>query len=284
METQLSQLKNKSYPHLIAVILCAGKGRRIKKIFPSTPKALIKIESLNNITILDHLLDILLDLEIDNIEVIIGHLSNQIEEHFLNMQASHPLIKEKINLINSGKAYRKGSLHSFLSITKNIEKYTSKDLFILFPGDTIFSYSLIENIIYVISNNIDLFLKYPGVFYQVINKDEINQTHKEFISILETFSENNSTFLERISQIKVKELKFPKIKKVVPIITFPYNTLICIIQDRKKKASNTIRALINSLIKQESQKIIAFKLNSDFKFYDIDTKQDLLALKKKVGQ
>ncbi len=284
MEIQLLQHGNKHINRIIAILLCAGEGTRIKDIFPSTPKTLIKIKALNDISILDYLLSNLLNLKIDLIEIITGYLGSQIETHFTILKKSDKLVKEKVNITNSGTDYKKGSFFSFLSISKKIDNYNSNDIFLIFPGDTIFTPILLKNVLQVISSDYELFHKYPVVFYQQKKGYELKQSHKNLISILETYIEKENTFLKELVHFDVNSKDITQVKKVVPIVSFPYNVINQIIKDSKKMDISSIRELINFLNTSEHYKFLAYKLNPNYEYYDIDTNMDLIKLKKKGGQ
>jgi len=282
MEIQLSPLKNKFPARIIAIILGAGKGTRIEHVFPSTPKPLIKISSLGEVSVLDHLISTLLDLRIDLIEIIIGHLGYKIENHIRNLKEKDKNRYSNVGLIDSGQEYKKGSFFSFLSFSKNLSKYFSRDLFLIIPGDTIFSKGIFVNIFHLIAENGNLFRKYPSIFYQDLKQNEVKPIPKHSISILETFSGEKNFFLKKIVQIDNEIQNLDKIKQVVPIISFPYNFVITIIKQAKKMNVISIKDTLNFLIETQDQKIMVYKLSSKYRFYDIDSESDLINLEKKV--
>ena len=167
MEIQLSPRKNKDPERIIAVILCAGKGTRIKNTFPSTPKSLIKIKSFNNEPILGNLISSLLDLKANLIDIVIGYLGFQIENYINSLKETEEKKYGIISIINAEKEYQKGPLYSFLSIYKNFDKYSINDVFLVLPGDTIFSKSLLKDVIWLISNHHDKFQEVPAIFLRV---------------------------------------------------------------------------------------------------------------------
>ena len=88
MGTLLSIIKNMEKLKLSIVILCAGEGTRLKKITKITPKPLLKIEALNNISILYFNIKNLLNFEIDKIAIVIGHLGVKISEYISTLKKS----------------------------------------------------------------------------------------------------------------------------------------------------------------------------------------------------
>ena len=279
MEIQLSPPKNKYPGRIIAIILCAGKGTRIKDVFPSIPKCLIKIQQLDNITILNYLISALLDIKIDLIEIIIGHLGSQIEEYIRLTKVKNKKRYRKVGIINSGEEYQKGSFFSFLSLSKNLSKYYSRDLFLVFPGDTIFPKEILENVLYLIYENGDSFRNFPSIFFQE-KKKEANS--KGLISIVETYSKDKKFFLKKIVQIDCNIQNLGQTKQVVPILSFPYKFIINIIDKAEKMKVNTIKDMLNLLVESKGQEIIVNKLSSESQFYDIDSESDLISFEKKV--
>ncbi|TFF69401.1 MAG: hypothetical protein EU516_00375 [Promethearchaeota archaeon] len=284
MEIQLLLPKNKYPARRIAIILCAGKGTRIKNIFPSIPKPLIKIQRLEEELILNQLISNLLDLKIDQIEIIIGHLGSQIEDHIRSIKRNGKKDYTKVSIIDSGQEYKKGSLFSFLSFSKNLAKYFSRDLFLLFPGDTIFSKELLKSIFNLISEKGALFRKSPSIFYHNTKRDDLMSDLQHPISILETFSENNEFFLEKIVQVDIRSQNRDIIKQVVPILSFPYKFIIKMVNEGNKRNITSIRDMINFLIESKNQRFMVHELSSKDRFYDIDSEKDLINFEKKDGQ
>ena len=284
MEIQLSPRKNKEHKRVIAVILCAGKGTRIKDIFPSTPKSLIKIEAFNNDPILGNLISNLIDLKVNLIDIVIGYLGFQIKEYINFLKATGEKKYTIISIINAEKEYQKGPLYSFLSINKNFEKYLKDDIFLVLPGDTIFSKSLLKNVLRIITNQHVIFRETPAIFYQIIKTDDLLQLSKVSYSILESLPEREGFY--HIKSIERENLNKSKgsVKKVVPIICFPYILIRDMLNITLKMDFNSIRELINFLIKEKGQRFEFYELSSKYKFYDIDSERDLTIFNKKSGQ
>lgn len=280
MEIQLSPRKNKDPERIIAVILCAGKGTRIKDTFPSTPKSLIKIKAFNNEPILGNLLSSLLDLKINLIDIVIGYLGFQIEEYINFLKETGEKKYRIISIIDSEKEYQKGPLYSFLSIYKNFNRYSINDVFLVLPGDTIFSKSLLKDVLWVISNQHDRFQEVPAIFYQNIKKDDLIQLNQVSYSILESLPEKEGLyFIKSIEREKVNQ-SIDYIKKVVPIVCFPYQIIKNFLNKAFKMNFTSIRELINFLIKEKGQKFEFYELCSKYKFFDIDSERDFTNFKK----
>ncbi|MEJ2293463.1 MAG: sugar phosphate nucleotidyltransferase [Candidatus Lokiarchaeota archaeon] len=280
----MSPLKKKYPERVIAIILCAGKGTRIKDTFPSTPKSLIKIPTLQDISILDHLISNLLDLDINKIEIIVGHLGFLIKEHIDNLKKGDKKVYHKVYVIDSRQEYQKGSFFSFLSFAKDLPKYSNRDLFLIFPGDTIFSKELLGYIFHRISKESTLFEKYPSIFYKDIKRKNLRAAYLPSVSTLKLYSKNEENYLKEIVHIDVKGKNGSRIKQIIPIVTFPYDVIRDIFKNIDEMNVNSIKDLINFLIKSKRQNFKVYKLSSKFQFYDIDSKYDLLNFERKSGQ
>ena len=134
----LSLQRNDFKEKICAIILCAGEGKRLKEITKSLPKPLIKIEKLNNISIINHIINNLINLEINQIAIVIGYLGEMIQEYISSITNNNELLQKKLIIIDTEKQYKLGPLYSFLSITKNSNFFTNSNYYVLIPGDTIF--------------------------------------------------------------------------------------------------------------------------------------------------
>ncbi len=284
MEIQLSPPKNRDFERIIAVILCAGKGTRIRDAFPSIPKPLIMIEAFNNVPILGNLISNLLNLKVDLIDIVIGHLGSQIADYIHYLKVTEEEKYAIMNIIDAREEYQKGPLYSFLSIFKNFDKYLGNDVFLVLPGDTIFSKSLLKDVFHLISNHNDIFREVPAIFYQSIKKDELIQLNQVSYSILESIPEKKGFYYIKSVESESINKNLNSFKKVVPIVCFPYHLIGNILNKAFKINFPSIRKLINFLIKEEGQKVEYYELNSKYKFYDIDSERELMDFKKKSGQ
>ncbi|MFX0018003.1 MAG: NTP transferase domain-containing protein [Promethearchaeota archaeon] len=292
MEIQLSLQKKNKEKNLIAIILCAGKGTRYGKFTRKIPKPLIKIKALNNITILHHLIRDLDNLKVFKIAVVTGYLSERIQASLEILIKEHWNLKNKLIIVNSGEDYKRGPIFSLLSILKNKNIYKKDNVFIVFPGDTIFNIELLKEIFSFIYENYVLIQKSPYIFYQEIQAKNLYKPDKErvnFISILESDETKPKIKIEEIKKIDINSL--PKeiwLKKIIPILVLNYSVLEILNKLSKNNPVEEIRELLNIYLKQ-NQKLIPFKIESKKQFYDIDTFEDLnyfnqLEREKKGGQ
>jgi NDP-sugar pyrophosphorylase family protein len=280
MEIQLSPHKNKDPERIIAVILCAGKGTRIKDVFPSTPKSLIKIKVFNNEPILGNLISSLLDLKVNLIDIVIGYLGFQIEDYINFLKETGEKKYANISIIDAEKEYQNGPLYSFLSIRKNFDKYSINDVFFVLPGDTIFSKSLLKDVIWLISNHHSRFQEFPTIFYQNIKIDALIQLNQVSYSILKSLPEKEGFYyIKSIEREKINQT-IDYIKKVVPIVCFPYKLIKNFLDKTFKMNFTSIREFINFLIKEKGQKFEFYELSSKYKFFDIDSERDFTDFKK----
>ena len=284
MVIKLSLPKNNSKNTITSIILCAGKGTRISDFIPSKPKPLIEI---NNKPILSYLISHLRKLNISSIIIVTGHLKKQVEDYIKEIKQKYDTLKEKIFVINSGNDYKKGPLYSFLSIT-NEKSILKRDLiYLVFPGDTYFEFNLISEIITTIKNVNDLIHGNSIIFYQKLQgiklkeKEDLNKT----ISTINTEELESMEIVRKIEQQKLNSISESAFyKRIIPVFVFNFKFLENIIEAEKKSSVKTIREIVNLLIKRQSI-LYAYSLNPDYRFYDIDTKLDLLNLNQtKRGQ
>ncbi len=78
-----------------AVILAAGQGTRIRSVHGEHPKCLIEVD---NTTILDHQLDALSMVGINDVAIVIGYEKEQIINHVMSRKLSHI---QRIHLIEN---------------------------------------------------------------------------------------------------------------------------------------------------------------------------------------
>lgn len=284
MVIKLSLPKNNSKNNITSIILCAGEGSRISDFIPNKPKPLIEI---NNKPILSYLISHLRKLDISSIIIVTGHLKKQVEDYIKEIKQKYDTLKEKIFVINSGNDYKKGPLYSFLSIT-NEKSILKRDLiYLVFPGDTYFEFNLISEIITTIKNVNDLIHGNSIIFYQKLQgiklkeKEDLNKT----ISTINTEELESMEIVRKIEQQKLNSISESAFyKRIIPVFVFNFKFLENIIEAEKKSSVKTIREIVNLLIKRQSI-LYAYSLNPDYRFYDIDTKLDLLNLNQtKRGQ
>lgn len=283
MENELLQQKNKVKEKISAVILCAGKGARLKKITKTTPKPLIKIERFNNIPILHHTISNLINLKIKKIGIVIGYLGKKISNFISKLIKENEDLQEKLQIINAKKQYKLGPLYSFLSITKKKNFFTKDKYYLVLPGDTVFENNIIDEILSSISNNYTLIKNYPFVFYRNIETSKLIELYNinRLISNAEIEIIDSNIILKQISLLKVGDIaNKDSINQLIPIIVLNYNAIIEISNIRKTNRIKTIWEALNHLAFNE-KKIICFKIEKDYHFFDIDIEEDIQKLKKK---
>lgn len=279
----LSILKNEVKKNLSIVILCAGEGTRLKKITKTTPKPLIKIEPLNSISILYYNIKTLLNFEIDKIAIVIGHLGVSIREYLTTIKKNDHTLQDKLIIIDTENQYKLGPLYSFLSITKNKSFFTRNNYYLVIPGDTIFDYSILKEIIYIISKNYTLIHKYPFVFYRIIGLKTLEELYSinRIISNAEITKLGSEIILKKISQLKIRDiLSENTLIQLIPITALSYDSINEILNMNRENLNKTIWETLNSII-FNGKKVLAFEIENKHQFYDIDNKKDLKNLKKK---
>ncbi|MFX1314889.1 MAG: sugar phosphate nucleotidyltransferase [Promethearchaeota archaeon] len=287
-------LKNELRYRISVIILCAGEGTRFKEITQNLPKPLLKVKSLNNIEILHHTINNFVKLGLNRIVVIKGHLGNQIEDFISSLKKSKKFPLVDLLIINSGEDYKLGPSFSFLSITKNSAIFKTDRLFLVIPGDTIFEFNLLKEIITILLKNFNLIQEFPIAFYREIKVKMLKEKHKKVIqnfpksiSIAQIERKDSGSFLKKIQKESLRVLKDSElIRQLIPIFLFNYNIVNDFLNLKGKVIINSIWETINYVI-NNGQKVIVFKINKRYEFYDIDSKLDLFNFnikKKKDGQ
>lgn len=136
-----------------AIILAAGKGKRLQPLTKSVPKPLMKI---NNRTILDRQIQILIKNGITDIIIVTGYKSQLIKKH---------LERENLKIIVNRKFKKFNTLYS----TWLIKKYIKTD-FIFLYGDLIFDEEMISS-----------FLKQKHLASLIIDPNSKNDNHSVII-------------------------------------------------------------------------------------------------------
>ncbi|NVM38701.1 MAG: NTP transferase domain-containing protein [Candidatus Lokiarchaeota archaeon] len=279
----MSLLENKLKEKLTFVILCAGEGKRLKKLTKDNPKPLLKINGLENGSILQNTIFKLIKLGIKQIAIIIGHLGSAISEFVSSLTKKDLSLQNKLVIINSENQYKFGPLYSFLSITKNKTIYNDNNYFLLIPGDTIFDLSLLKEILSIISKNYETIQKYPFIFYRNIAPERLREIYKKnkVISNAELKKSGFEIVLKMISQLKISNIH-PEaiINQILPFFGFDYDIINEILNFKEQNPFTTVWETLNYLISNK-KKVIAFNIESKYQFFDIDDKYDLKKLKKK---
>ncbi|MHA2282387.1 MAG: sugar phosphate nucleotidyltransferase [Promethearchaeota archaeon] len=284
MEIKLSLPENNSKDKITSIILCAGEGTRISDFIPSVPKPLIEI---NNKPILSYLISYLIKSQITSIVIVTGHLKEQIENYIRKFKQKNNTLAGKILIINSENDYKKGPLYSFLSITNESSILKKDSIYLVFPGDTFFEFELIHELITSVINNSPLIQGNSMIFYQELQGVKLKTTEDptKSISTIKTEILGSAEFVRSIEQLKLNSISERVFyKKIIPVFVFNFEFLKNIIDARKNVSVKTIREIVNQLIKGKNI-LYAFRLNPNYKFFDIDTKLDLSNLNQiKRGQ
>ncbi len=116
-----------------ALILCAGYGKRLNPITLKTPKPLLKIK---NLTLLEHCINLVVDLNIKKILINSYHLKEQINEFIKNHKYNIEIkvIEDGEHILDTGG----GIL--------NLIKRSSDEDFLVFNPDTLWSNQYLEEI------------------------------------------------------------------------------------------------------------------------------------------
>jgi len=294
MEIQLSQLNPKFMENLTIVILCAGEGKRAKGIANDIPKPLIKVESLMNQSILTNLISQLYKFGIKSIVIVTGYLGKQIEEEIISSEAKNPYKSEAIIFNNAGNRYKLGPLHSFLSITSNKRVFKTNELFLVIPGDTIFDYKLIEEILNLVNENYTKVNQNSIIFYRRTSKLALNKEiekfgpiHNKMLSCVRTKEKGSKQYVSEIYQRNINTYSDEEeFNQIIPMFIISYDYVKIFENLANKIKLNKIVDAVNSSIKNEVE-FLACRVKSDQNFYDIDTTLDLTLVNKfykKSGQ
>ncbi len=116
-----------------AIILCAGYGKRLNPLTLKTPKPLIK---LNNITMLERCIELMIKLKIKKIYLNTFYLSEEIKNFLRNKNFSI-----EIKIINDGNKIL-GTGGGIL----NMMKFSDDGNFLIFNPDTLWSQKYVDEI------------------------------------------------------------------------------------------------------------------------------------------
>ena len=278
----LSLQKSNFKENISAVILCAGEGKRLNQITQTIPKPLIKIEILNNISILNHIINSLINLEINQIGIVIGYLGQTIREAILTLEKNNQALINKLIIIDTEDQYKFGPLYSFLSIIKNKNFFRSRNYYLVFPGDTIYDYNILKQVLSIISNNFSLIQHHPIIFYRNIGLKPLKELYNinRIISNIEITKLGSEIILKKINQLKVGDIHTKKVlNQVIPITALSYDSINEILNLNREKR-NTIWETLNYMA-FNGKKVLVFEIDNNYNFYDIDYENDLEKLKEK---
>jgi hypothetical protein len=221
---------------------------------------------------------------VGQIAIVIGYLGNKIRELIARIIKNNEKLKNKLVIIDTKEKYQLGPLYSFLSITDNTTFFTQNNYYLVMPGDTIFDFEILKDIISIFSNNLNCIQKHPLIFIRKIGLKTLKQYYKRnrIISNAKIKIQDSNLILEKISQTKVKNVSYNQIiHQIIPIFIFPYTFIKYILKIKDEIKYNTLWEALNYVI-EEGVEILAFRINKNYKFYDIDYKSDLK--KKRKGQ
>ena len=195
-----------------ALILGAGFGKRLNPLTLETPKPLLKI---GNLTLLDHCIKLILNLNIKKILINSFYLKEQINDFVknLNYDIEIDVIEDGKNILNTGGG--------ILNLIKN----TNEDNFLIFNPDTIWSKNYTDevnrminlyfekkfkNLLLLVNKELSFDKNLKGDFG--LDNNLINQDHKNYIftgcQIL-----NKSVFRNQImSNFSITKIWFDLIK------------------------------------------------------------------------
>ena len=275
----MKELKEK----LRVVILCAGEGTRFRDINSTIPKSLIQIQSMDNKSLLNIIIDDLLSQGLKNIIIILGSKGKVIESYISSMKRQDPFLNSGIITLNAHPDYKKGPLFTFLTILDYPEIIKKENNFLVFPGDTMFDQVLLNDIIIILMKEVEKFQGKPIIFYNRVRASEINKK-RHLISRVKTIKKRGIETLIRIEEIEVSNISEKTyIDQIIPIFFLNYEFLLLISQILKSSHSNKISEILNEACKRNLQEVIALEITSKGSFYDIDKVFDLDYLNKKKG-
>ncbi|MFO8020606.1 MAG: sugar phosphate nucleotidyltransferase [Promethearchaeia archaeon] len=286
MEKPLLQHGNNNpFQDTVFILLCAGKGTRLRTITKNIPKSLIRLKQIGNKPILQYTIENLLLLSPRQIIVITGYLCQKIDDFLANFEKTHQSVKDKVSTFHASKRFELGPLYSFISIS-NSKKYFSEDYnYCVLPGDTIFDFSKFQSIQEPLRAHIQNEPELPLVFYRKIISTRLVQEldgkerpgPRKIVSISEYWGKGRD--LVYLKQIKKKEIqgcsKEQIVNQIIPLFYLSYEFIIKIQKSMPEYAASRLTEMINMLIENQDEKIKAVEIPTDFRFYDIDTKQDL---------
>ena len=283
----MSPLNTNFMENLTIVILCAGEGKRAKGIADDIPKPLIKVESLKNQSILTILISQLYRFGIKSIVIVTGYLGKQIEEEIISPQTKNLYKSETIIINSAGIRYKLGPLHSFLSITSNKRVFKTNELFLVIPGDTIFDYKLIEEILNLVKENYTKVNQNSIIFYRRTSKLALNKEiekfgpiHNKMLSCVRTKEKGSKQYVTEIYQRNINSYSDEEeFNQIIPMFIITYDYVKNFESLASKIKLNKMVDAVNSSIKNEME-FLACGVKSNLNFYDIDTALDLTLVNK----
>ena len=153
---------------MIAIILAAGYGNRMRPLTDNEHKTLLKI---NDITIIDNIIDSLIDNAVNNIVVVTGYRSEELKNYLLNNYKD-----VNFQFINNKDFKTTNNIYSLSLAFKNIK--IDSDI-ILIESDLIYDHKIICNLINDSNKNVALVAKYhsgmDGTVVKIGTKNKITE-------------------------------------------------------------------------------------------------------------
>ena len=151
---------------MIAIILAAGYGNRMRPLTDNEHKTLLKI---NDITIIDNIIDSLIDNAVNNIVVVTGYRSEELKNYLLNNYND-----VNFQFVNNKDFKTTNNIYSLSLAFKNIK--IDSDI-ILIESDLIYDHKIICNLINDSNKNVALVSKYhsgmDGTVVKIGTKNKI---------------------------------------------------------------------------------------------------------------
>ena len=206
MKTKISKFKK----NLTVLILCGGKGLRLRPLTKELPKPLIKIK---NKTILENIIDYLKKYGVNDFVIASGY-KHKILNKFIKNKYKKTKIKTLYSGINSDIIYR----------IRRLSKYSKKNLLICY-GDTLIDIDLNKYINFYLSNKKKVVvatyqLESSFGIFDIVKKNKIiNFKEKPSLNIwfnvgFFIFNENNFHLFNRFNKFK-NFLEFLSKKKLM---------------------------------------------------------------------
>ncbi|MHA1437274.1 MAG: NTP transferase domain-containing protein [Promethearchaeota archaeon] len=279
----MSLQKNEFINKVSVIVLCAGEGHRFGKLTKDLPKPLLRIKSIGNKSILEIILNMLNYFKIKKVAIVKGYFGDKLDEFYKELLKKKVNVPSEIFLIDSYEEYKKGPIFSFLSVINDKKFLIKKEIYIIIPGDTIFSYELITLIMKSLSNSLDIIKNFPIIFYRTIKANELKKynylllkSDSKRISIIKTVIHNSHEYLEEIIKNDLKKIdSFRQLKQIIPLFVIDYKFFNIIKEIQKKINARTIHEILNYMCKR-NRKIIAIETGFKSYFFDLDNKYDLI--------
>ncbi|MHA1194568.1 MAG: NTP transferase domain-containing protein [Promethearchaeota archaeon] len=275
----------KSFKNYTVVILCAGKGTRMEDLVKNIPKPLLTLKKFNNKTILEILVEELIQIGFETYFIIGGYLKQKLEKQVSKLINKFKSKGIKLKFIDASPDYKLGPVYSFLSIQKIKNDLDEEDILLLFPGDTIFERKLLESLHERINELEENVFDNPILFYQEYETferekyDDSNDLTIKSFNVIETSNIENFEIITKFEKKSLKKIQnLRKIKVVIPILILKYGFIHEISKISKLLKENTIIEALDVLNKRKFLKLLAFKIKSSLKYYDLDNKKDLREL------